>query len=342
MNNGDIVQRLNNKARMAFGECEFLDPLFQMIEQMIGAPIEHMLINLTARASALYLAWLIPAEVRQMVQSKQLEMTPFMEGLTTLAEVSGFAKYERLGMRYENDQDDYCKYRVIDPFSLPLAAGGYVGAVTGVVDGEHAVTYKEILPNTYEFTTHWDKYPTVLKEKLRVRGHNHKEGDIHFERCETCGAPKECSDYEWLLEKGNIRHRRDGRRMVLLSPEMIDPVFTALESELGEIFPAVVVEAGSKVMKGGFNTIDLLDNEACIRHHLAFRGFGNLVEISATPKKMSVRMKDACFFLLLAGMFQAAFEKAYDVDSNIEWEITEETELQLTVTPKRVVLPVTS
>ncbi len=38
LNDGDIIQRLNSSARMAFGECEFLDPLFRTIEKMIGAP----------------------------------------------------------------------------------------------------------------------------------------------------------------------------------------------------------------------------------------------------------------------------------------------------------------
>ena len=342
LNNGDIIQCLNNSARMAFGECEFLDPLFRMIEKMIGAPIEHMLINMAARTSALYLALVIPIEVQKMVASKQLDMAPFIEGITTLAEASGFAKYERLGFRYENDENDYTKYRVINPFSLPLAAGAYGGAVTGIVGGEHAVSYKEVLPNTYEFTTHWDKYPMVLKEKLPVHEYHHKEGDICFERCPTCGLPKKLSDYQWLLEKGNIRHRLDGRRMVLLSPAMIDPIFTALEGELGDIFPSVVVEAQCKVLKSGFTTIDIRDEDVNVRQQLALRGFGNLKELSLTPERMSIRLENACFFLLLAGMFQAAFEKDFGVDSNIEWEITKDQELKLTITPKKVILPVIS
>jgi len=201
LNNGDIIQCLNNSARMAFGECEFLDPLFRMIEKMIGAPIEHMLINMAARTSALYLALVIPIEVQKMVASKQLDMAPFIEGITTLAEASGFAKYERLGFRYENDENDYTKYRVINPFSLPLAAGGYAGAVTGIVGGEHAVSYKEVLPNTYEFTTHWDKYPMVLKEKLPVHEYHHKEGDILSSVAQPVVCRKNCRTINGFWKK---------------------------------------------------------------------------------------------------------------------------------------------
>jgi len=130
--------------------------------------------------------------------------------------------------------------------------------------------------------------------------------------------------------------------MVLLSPAMIDPIFTALEGELGDIFPSVVVEAQCKVLKSGFTTIDIRDEDVNVRQQLALRGFGNLKELSLTPERMSIRLENACFFLLLAGMFQAAFEKDFGVDSNIEWEITKDQELKLTITPKKVILPVIS
>ena len=49
LNNGDIVQRRNQNSRLAFLECENLDPLFLNIGEIIGMPIERMLINITAR-----------------------------------------------------------------------------------------------------------------------------------------------------------------------------------------------------------------------------------------------------------------------------------------------------
>jgi hypothetical protein len=49
LDNGDIVQRANPNARTAFIECENLDPLFKNIGDIIGMPIERIIINITAR-----------------------------------------------------------------------------------------------------------------------------------------------------------------------------------------------------------------------------------------------------------------------------------------------------
>ncbi|MDY6796526.1 MAG: hypothetical protein SWK76_14800 [Actinomycetota bacterium] len=49
LNNGDIVQRVNPGARIAFIECENLDPLFANIGEIIGVPIEPFVMNIAAR-----------------------------------------------------------------------------------------------------------------------------------------------------------------------------------------------------------------------------------------------------------------------------------------------------
>ncbi len=340
LNNGDIVHRMNDKARMAFIESEHLDPLFENIGKRMGFSIEHLLINISARANARYLAWMIPKEVKDMVKSKELELMPFIEGITLLAETCGVAKYEILGYHYEGDQDDYCHHRVYNPYSLPLAAGGYVGSVMGVVGGEHAIQYKQVLPNAYEFKTHWDEYPMVLKKKMTLVEYHHREGDMDLERCATCGTPKGYSAYQWFPEKGIIKNRETGHRMVLVGPEILDPLFRALVAELGDVFENVVVEAECKVTRESSSPMDITKEPDDLRLELASNGLGNLRELSIAPDKMSVRIDNACFHLVLAGMFKGAFEKIYEVDSNIEWEMGKGNQLELAVTPRSILLPV--
>ena len=49
LDNGDIVDVNNPTGRIVFMECENLDPLFANIGEIIGMPIERMLINIMAR-----------------------------------------------------------------------------------------------------------------------------------------------------------------------------------------------------------------------------------------------------------------------------------------------------
>ena len=47
LNNGDIVQKANQTARMIFLECENLDPLFANMGDIIGFPVEELVENIT-------------------------------------------------------------------------------------------------------------------------------------------------------------------------------------------------------------------------------------------------------------------------------------------------------
>ena len=64
LNNGDIIQRANPSGRLAFVECENIDPLFRIIGEIIGMPIEHMIISITSRAIEAFVSRLIPKETK--------------------------------------------------------------------------------------------------------------------------------------------------------------------------------------------------------------------------------------------------------------------------------------
>jgi hypothetical protein len=333
LNNGDIVQRGAESARVTVVECENLDPLFLNIEDIIGISIERLLINITARGNKYYIYHIIPDEARQMIKKKELEVIPFVESITTLAQLYGNARYELLGFRFENGPEDYSRHRVIEPYSLPLTVGAYAGAVSGIVGGEAAVSYKKVTPDEYIYTSQRTQYPAILKEKLRMPVYEHNDGDIELERCGSCGCPRAVSSYEWNVQGGKIINRQTGRRMVLLGPAQLDHLFDALEGELGDAIPQTVIEAQRRFVRTGFSSIDIMEGEEGLRTQLALRGLGNLKELDISRKKASMRVDNACMHLILAGLVQGNFELAFDVDSNIEWEFTREGDLILEVAP---------
>jgi ribosomal protein L37E len=336
LNNGDIVQRTNPQARLGFMECENLDPLFGYIGCIIGMPIDRMIINITARATAIYLNQLIPPEIKDLVRENKITPQYFIDSITTYCEIVGFGKYDFRDYRYQKDSEDYAVMRISEPFSVLEAAGAFAGALTAMVGGEHEVSYKEVAPGIYEFTTRWTKYPNVLKEKLRLEEYNHSDGDIELERCASCGNPKALSAFEWRTEKGVILNRQTGRRMVLLGPVMLDPIFQALEAELGETIPEVVVEAQRRFMKTGFESIDILQEEEELRTQLALRGLGNLRHFSLDKNGLRMRVDNSCLHLLLAGMMQGSYEMALDVESDMEWVYSDEGELEIWVHPRKI------
>lgn len=336
LNNGDIVQRVNPQVRMGFIECENLDPLFKGIGDIIGMPIEKLVVNIAARGTKKYMDGVIPEAVKEMIQAKQMEIHTLTEGVITLCHAIGYGRYDFVGYRYEKDDKDYAILRIEAPFSVPEAAGAFTGVISAIVGGEHAVTYEEISPGLFEFTTCWTEYPEVLKEKLQTIPHNHRDGDLELERCPTCGVPTALSAFRWHLDRGLIINRHTGRRMASLGPELLDGLFRALEEELGETIPRVVVEAQRRFTKTGFYSIEEVSNEGDFRTQLALRGLGNLREIKMGSGGMSMRINGAAGHLLIVGMAQGLFEMAFDVESVVDWELSEEGDLEMEVKPKAI------
>jgi hypothetical protein len=336
LNNGDIVQRLNRHARVGFFECENLDPLIKNIGDIIGVSIEHMIMNIQARAIELYMKRLIPRDISDMVIAREMDPTILAEPIISLCQVVGFGQYEFINYRYERDENDFYRQRITGPYSVPLAGGSLAGALSAIVGGEHRITYEEVGPDCYEFTTSWTEYPKELMRRFTLATYRHVEGDLKLERCSSCEMPKAFSNYHWDLDKGIIRSGYSGRRMAMLGPGSLDQLFEELEKELGDQIPHVVVEAQRRFVRTGFYPIDRLSDQSDFRTQLALRGLGNLRQIEMGPAGLNMRIDNAAGYLMSIGMVQGLFEMTFDIDSDVEWEMSEDGNLLVEITPRQV------
>ncbi len=200
---------------------------------------------------------------------------------------------------------------------------------------------REITRGLYEFTTSWTEYLDIVKEKLALRAYRHRPGNVGFECCAGCGSPVALSGFRWRLDDGVIENLQTGRRMAMVGADLLDSVFDALESELGETIPAVVIEAQRRFTKTGFCSIEQVQNEEEFRAQLALRGLGNLRMIRMGTRGLRLRIENAAAWLMVADMAQGLFELALDVDSQVEWELSRDGELFVEVRPaqRKRVLP---
>jgi hypothetical protein len=335
LSNGDIVQSVFDGARVAFMECENLDPLFESVEDIIGVSIQGMLINVSTWGNRYYLSRMIPREAREHLRAKELEVVPFAEYFQTLARLFGYGGFDMLEFRFENDAEDYAKHVLKNPFSIPLDIGAYASAVSTIAGGDIEVTYEEISPGEYEFVAHRTESPSPFKQKLIIPEYLPEEGDIELQRCSFCGCPRAFSSYEWSLEEGTVRQRHNGRRMALLGPDLIDPVFDELERILGNAFPPAVVEAQRRFVTAGLPSLDVHEAQESLRTQLALRGLGNLRELRTDAEGASLRIDNACMHLVLAGTLQGNYELAFGVESDMKWEFTGESSLMLEIVPRK-------
>ncbi len=336
LNSGVMVQANNISRRVGFIESENLDPLYQGIGSIIGMSIEHLVVDTVRRGTVEYGRNLAVPEVRQMIREKKVPMDAVIETVLRTSRLNGFGKNEMIEYRYEEDEGDYFITRVTEPFSPALWIGITAGTYEVYSNNHFKVTCEEQSPGVYLMKAFVSTYEERFEERLPIKEYRHRDGDIRLERCASCGGPAALSGFRWLLDRGIIVNGWTNRRMVMMGPEVQDPLFKELENELGEAIPAAVVEAQRRFVKSGFYSISEVGNEGDFRTQLALRGMGNLREIRMGANGMRMCIDNAANYLMAVGMAQGLFEMAFDVGSHVEWEISEEGDLSLEVTPKHI------
>ena len=341
LNSGVIVQSTDMTRRVGLIESENLDPVYIAIGEIIGVSIDRLVTDSVRKGTVEYITNIIPPGMRDMIQKGQMPIESITEALIVNAHLNGFGKFELVDFLYEKNDDDFEIINVTDPFSLPLCAGVHAGACEAVTDRPNEVIYAEVFPGVYEFTAFICEHAGELEERLQAKGHHHREGDIYLERCPTCGGPKQLSGFKWDLDNGKITNAQTKKRMVLIGPEVQDPLFEELEKELGGTIPSIVVEAQRRFVKWGFFSMPEVGDHGELRNQLALRGLGDLREIKMGAQGMSMRVDNAANHLLTVGIAQGYFERAFDIRSHVEWELSVEGDLLVEATPQRITAAVT-
>lgn len=334
LDNGDIVHKRARSSRMVFIETENLDPLFSGIEQIIGAPIEHLIITAGRRAYGVYLKSLIPDDVFEKVKKGELDYELLDAVFRDVGRINGVGSYEPVDRRYERDEDDYNTVSITEPYSISMTIAAHVGAIEALTGVDQGYRFKRESLNTYDITAYPSAHPGELKERLWFQPYQHRDGGLELERCSTCGGPEALSGYQWYQDRGIILNKLTKRRMAIQGDALLDPVFSELEAELGDAIPRAVVEAQRRFTRSGFYNMNDITGEEDFRKQLALRGLGNMRELNMKRKGMNMRLENVALPLMVVGLSQGFFEMGFSTDSTVDWELSEEGSLEMEVKPR--------
>lgn len=342
LNSGVVVQRGNMQQRTGFMEVANLDPLYANMAAILNMPMDRFLLESTRKAVAGYVRGILPEGLQDMLRSGTLKLEALIGVLLVEAETSGYGKCGLLEVHADPASEggagfrpgDYVVLQVEDPYSIAPVAGVFTGSCEAVTDLPFVVEYEETSSGVYRVKASVGEHSEETEERLEFKPYIHREGDIVLEPCPTCGVPKALSAFVWHDDRGTIIDTGTGRRMVGVGPYVTDPLFYELEKELGEEMPRGVVEAQRRFIKTGFYSVDEVRDEDAFRARLALRGMGNLRWMKMGPEGISMRIDNAGCYLMTVGTAQAVFEMAYDVDSQVEWELSPEGDLEVRATPR--------
>jgi hypothetical protein len=310
---GTITQHKNEDHRVCFYETDGLTQLFGNIEELVGLPIDRVLIEGKRKASYQYIKNMFPGFKRNIVRALRRRV---YETIADMGTIFGLGHYELLDFKKE----EYIKVFGRNIYCLPLFCGDLIAAFNFVEglpadlsidekDGGHVVT----VTSGREF----DEEMSTRLERIIVPN---KPGDYRLEGCPGCGIPGVFEEYTWDLEQGVVTDTVTGRHMAFVGPDELESILRELEAELGEDIPKTIVEAQRKYIIETLASKEFEQSPDYLRHQLAMRGMGNLVVFDLGGDRLEAVVENARPNLLIVGILQGVYElvsrntSAYEFD----------------------------
>ena len=332
LDNGVIRHAKDPDIRMIFYESENLDNLFRGVGEIIGLPIEHIVIESKRRDVKEYTERTVPGIARKLV--RRIGFGVVARQLSNLGLAYGFGAVSLGESRRNFDDDDYQVMYIRNPHSIAFFTGEVLGAWEAIDGRESCAVYERTGEDSFKVTCSIGRHPLELSERLQHRHHLYKPGDVKLELCPSCGVPSKVAEYRWDLEEGTITHPRTGRRMTIISPTGIDALLADLEAELGEEIPAAVVEAQRRFAREFMADRDWETGLAGMREMLALRGLGYLSRMEADEEGLRVTIRNSCMPLLMVGTVQGLYELVSGKErSEYRWRESSDGDLEIEITP---------
>ena len=352
--NGVVSLTASPRNRMVFFESETIDCIFRGIEELIGVPIERIVIESRSRETRRYVERAFPPEVRRIIDGSESDLEGRMAKmspeeretlLATMKAITGriiqIAKNYGYGEQTLSELWDqgadfpWRVQRVRDPYSVLFFVADNLGSVEAFEGIEMQAGYEKTGEDTYRSEIFPGGHALELRDRLKRRRYDFKPGDVHYERCPQCGIPMAVAGRKWDVEAGTIVDPGTGRRMAIFGPFSADAVFEDLESELGEAIPETVIEATRRYIRSAWNTENWNRDSLTFQQMIAVRGLGYLARFEGDRHGLEMLVQNACLHLPMVGTVKALVEMAYLVEaSTCEWELADDGDLSIAVKVK--------
>jgi len=349
--NGVIALAKSPHNRMVLFESGLIDNLFRGIEELIGKPIEPIVIESRRRETRRFIERSFPFEVRNYLVYFDREgreaRSPFRAAMqdsisrmrkdlnirvANVGRVFGYGD-QVLSDKWEKGEPFPWRTQTIrNPYSLPLWVADILGAAEAFEGQDMQAGYEKIGENTYRVGVSPGSHPVELEGKLKRRHYTFKPGFIEYQRCPECGVPQDISRCTWDLEEGTITEPDSSRRMALLGPLALEAVLYDLEAQYGESITRAVIEAQRRYVRSMVSSEEARKSRASFRSLTALRGLGNITAYEVDEKHSRVTIENSCLHLLMIGTTQALYELGMGLEaSTCRWELAEDGDLSITV-----------
>jgi len=308
-----IVESKMGAARGVFIERDAFTGTLDGIEEALGVPIDHIVIDAKRRDAKLYVDDVVSGLMGVMARLRPLRRLGYMIMIQQAAAI-GLAKARVL--EYEPGKKFTGMAR---PAYHPVL---FVGDVCGAFESFERMRARPHYGVVGE-TLYMELYPDESlpsEDRLELEKTPEVSARADYDRCASCGVPRRMKELRWALKEGKIYDRNTGEWIIYIDVEGLNTILRELERELGETIPGLVADHAFGYYRR------LLERSAGTGFSdLAFmkaRGLGVPEAESPTPEQLAagVDIRNALNAPMVAGMVAAV---CGGDKPEFDWEIPE-------------------
>lgn len=313
--NSGIITALATPGQRSFWyEAEGFNTLFRNIEELVGLPIDRIIIEGKRKNSLEYLQDFLSG-IRGFLARAFLRRKVY-NSISDLGAIFGYGHFEVLDIK----KGEHVRIYGRNIYSMPLLMGDLM-ATFNAVEGLSADIKVEEESGGFIFIITPGETPEVeLSSRLKVEALPLKPGNIDFKWCPRCGVPLDLMEFKWDLEEGTITNDNTERQIASLGMEHIDAVFRELEAELGEDIARIIVTAQRDYAKQALTKEELEGGSRYFNRFFALRGMGNLVQFDMSDNAFAAVVENARPPLMVAGILQGIFEARSESESTCDYK----------------------
>lgn len=326
---GTITQRRDPDHRMLFFDSDSLDGLFSNIEQLIGVPIEKMIVESKARATNAYIGQLLRGH-RGLI-ARVIGLNRIVRRVVEQGKLLGYGDINVIDFDWKESRME-CE--IGHPYSLPMFCGDLKGSTEAIRKRSGTVSTEQTGDDRYLVRNYLAPHAPELEDRLFPTPKPRKPGNIEYDNCPGCGVPLEISRFVWNLERGTINHCETGLRMAVFGPVGLQVVFEELEKELGDTIPDTIVEAQRMYTRENPNIRWKGSGIDGVRRWLAIQGMGNLVSMDQVEGGIAATVENPALPTILVGSSLGFYELTTGNRASAEWSVAQDGDLSIRITPE--------
>ncbi len=349
--NGIISISGSPKASMVFYESDNIDNMFRGLEDVIGVPIEHIVMERKRRDTRKFMERVFPEKIERLatilggekvdkvssvdagLRQEILEIGDMVNSqATSIGMVYGYGDIKFSSLWEFWDRFPWRTQIIRKPYSMIFFSADMLATVEAFEQRDMRVKYEKVWEDIYLMSTVPGEHPIELADRMKRKSFEVKPGDISHDRCPECGVPAPVARCKWDLQEGTIIDSDTERRMAFFDPAAMDIVFDDLEAELGESVPEAIIEAQRRTWKLSMSLDNWKRSGYDFKSHAAIRGLGNITAFKADEKRLALTVENPSMHLAMVGMAIALYELAWGAENSThEWHRTDDGDLVITV-----------